>query len=76
MDVICKKDKYRVIKSLYDNYNRNACNLLTYKVQVKCLFFWTTIAEFKEFEYDIDPEFCEQEAIELFDKIINPYGRI
>ena len=46
------------------------------KVQVKVWFFWITIKEFRELEYDDDFEFCRNEAIELYHKIVNPYGKI
>ena len=48
----------------------------TYKVQVKVLWFWITIKEFEVYSYDEDEEFCLLEAKELYNKIVNPYGRL
>lgn len=52
-----------------------AVEVKTYKVQVKVLWFWITIKEFKSYVYDEDEEFCLLEAKELYNKIVNPYGR-
>lgn len=47
----------------------------TYKVQIKVLWFWITIKEFEAYSYDEDEEFCLLEAKELYNKIVNPYGK-
>lgn len=44
-----------------------------FKVQVKKSFLWITIKEFEETDED-DVEFCKREAVELYNKIVNPYG--
>lgn len=76
MNILKQIGKYRVI-SITDNSDEYAyCYVMNYKVQVKVLFFWITIKEFKETEYDDSDEFCRNEAIELFNKIVNPYGKI
>lgn len=64
------KKEYRVIKiTEYQDTDRGkiVCGI-KYIVQVKSIFIWTDIKEFEGFD-----EFVEIEAIELFDKIVNPY---
>ena len=76
MDVIIGNQNYRVTINKTDCYEDIPCYLLSFKVQVKVFWFWITIKEFKEGEYDDDVEFCKNEAIELYNKIVNPYGTI
>ena len=76
MNIIIKNKKYRMIsikKSHYKNINSSS---ISFKVQVKILGFWITIKEFITGVYDNEEEFCKNEAIELYNKIVNPYGRI
>lgn len=60
---------YRVIKITYDNVTHpvDYCKVI---IQIKLFFLWMDI---KTIYYEEDSEFTEQEAIELFDKIVNPY---
>ena len=72
--IIKANNKYRVIevKRLDDKepfYNS------VYKVQVKKFLFWITIKEFEQTVYDESAEFCCNEAEELYNNIVNPYGR-
>lgn len=76
MSVIISNDKYRVTIDKCGVYDDEPAYILTFKVQVKVWFFWITIKEFRELEYDDDFEFCRNEAIELYYKIVNPYGKI
>ena len=76
MSVIISNDKYRVTIGKCDAYDDEPVYILTFKVQVKVWFFWITIKEFRELEYDDDANFCKREAIELYHKIVNPYGKI
>lgn len=84
MNKICEDSlygkNYRLIeKSIFiDDFNDVALwsvEVKTYKVQVKVLWFWITIKEFEVYSYDEDEEFCLLEAKELYNKIVNPYGR-
>lgn len=71
--------KYRNLRVAVYNIKRYLDNprcILSYKVQIKFLFFWITIKDFTEEIYDEDSNFCKQEAIELFNNIINPYGKL
>lgn len=47
----------------------------SYKVQIKICFIWITIKCFNRNEFYNDIEFCKLEAKELYNKIVNPYGR-
>lgn len=76
MNVVISNKQYRVIVTHKGCYEDKPCYILSYKVQVKVLFFWITIKEFEEGVYDNDSEFCRSEAIELYNKIVNPYGTI
>lgn len=46
-----------------------------YRVKVKFLFFWVTVKTFTIGRYSIDACFCFRECEELYDKIVNPYGK-
>lgn len=64
------KKEYRVIKiTEYQDTDRGkiVCDI-KYIVQVRNVFIWVDIKEFEGFD-----ELIEIEAIELFDKIVNPY---
>lgn len=74
MDII-KNKKYRVVVNCNNNKNIFSCNVI-YKVQVKIFLFWINIKTFEKGIYDDDAEFCKNEAIELYNKIINPYGKL
>ena len=74
MNVVIGDERYRVIATHKDYYEDILFYILNYKVQVRVWFFWITIKEFKEGVYDDDSEFCKCEAIELYNKIVNPYG--
>ena len=76
MDIIIGNEKYRVILTRKGCYEDKPCCLLSYKVQVKVWFFWITIKEFEEGVYDEDFKFCKNEAVELYNKIVNPYGTV
>lgn len=77
MKIIVRNNKYRVTVSKYGAYDDDIpYYILSFKVQVKVLFFWITIKEFHELDYDDDANFCKYESIELYNKIINPYGTI
>lgn len=76
MSVIISNDKYRVTIGKCGVYDDKPAYIVTFKVQVKVWFFWITIKEFRELEYDDDFKFCRNEAIELYHKIVNPYGKI
>lgn len=76
MDVVIGNEQYRVIVVHKFCYKNKPCYILSYKVQVKILFFWITIKEFKKGIYDDDSKFCKSEAVELYNKIVNPYGAI
>lgn len=84
MNKICEdslygKDYRLIEKSIFINDFENvtlwSVEVKTYKVQVKVLWFWITIKEFEVYSYDEDEEFCLLEAKELYNKIVNPYGR-
>lgn len=84
MNKICEdslygKDYRLIEKSVVINDFENVAlwsvEVKTYKVQVKVLWFWITIKEFEVYSYDEDEEFCLLEAKELYNKIVNPYGR-
>lgn len=76
MKVIISDDvkPYRVIVTQVSVSEDVPCYALCYKVQVQIQLFWITIKEFEEGIYDNDSEFCKREAVELYNKIINPYG--
>ena len=76
MKIILTNGKHRVIISKCGVYNDSPCYILTFKVQVRILFFWVTVKEFRELDYDDDANFCRSEAIELYNKIVNPYGTV
>lgn len=76
MNVIISNECYRVVSTYKGCYEDIPCYILSYKVQVKVWFFWITIKEFEEGVYDEDYEFCRREAVELYNKIVNPYGTI
>lgn len=76
MDVVIGNERYRVIITHKDCYEGKPCYMLSYKIQVKVWFFWITIKEFEEGVYDEDSNFCKCEAVELYNKIVNPYGTI
>lgn len=76
MKVIISDDvkPYRVIVTQVNVSKDVPCYALCYKVQVQIWLFWITIKEFEEGIYDNDSEFCKREAVELYNKIVNPYG--
>lgn len=76
MKVIISDDvkPYRVIVTQVSVGKNVPCYALCYKVQVQIWLFWITIKEFEEGIYDSDSEFCKREAVELYNKIVNPYG--
>lgn len=74
MNVIIGDDRYRVIAKPIATYEDIPCYVIGYRVQVKVLWFWITIKAFDEEDYDNDADFCKREAIELYNKIVNPYG--
>lgn len=76
MKIIVKYRNLRVAVYKIKRYLDNPRCILSYKVQIKFLFFWITIKDFTEEIYDEDSNFCKQEAIELFNNIINPYGKL
>lgn len=76
MNVIIADDRYRVIAKPIDTYEDIPCYVIGYIVQVKVLWFWITIKAFDERDYDNDADFCKREAIELYNKIVNPYGTV
>lgn len=76
MNIIIGNEKYRVVSVKKDCYENIPCYMLSFKVQVKVFWFWITIKEFAEGEYDDNIEFCKNEAIELYNKIVNPYGTV
>ena len=76
MKTIVKYRNLRVTVYKIKRYLDNPRCILSYKVQIKVLFFWITIKDFTEEIYDEDSNFCKQEAIELFNNIINPYGKL
>jgi hypothetical protein len=78
MKKIIGNKKYRVISTdilvhLDYGYGDFAVIETVFKVQVKKSFLWITIKEFGETDED-DVEFCKREAVELYNKIVNPYG--
>ena len=78
MKKIIGKKKYRVIYtdilvSLDYGYGDFGMIKTVFKIQVKKSFLWITIKEFEETDED-DVEFCKREAVELYNKIVNPYG--
>ena len=76
MNVIIADDRYRVIAKPMPTYEDIPCYVIGYRVQVKFLWFWITIKAFDEGDYDNDAYFCKCEAIELYNKIVNPYGTV
>ena len=60
MGVIISNDKYRVTIGKCDAYDDIPAYIVTFKVQVKVWFFWITIKEFRELEYDDDFEFTKE----------------
>lgn len=78
MKKIIGNKKYRVISTdtlvrLDYGYGDFGMIKIVFKVQVKKSFLWITIKEFEETDED-DVEFCKREAVELYNKIVNPYG--
>lgn len=78
MKKIIGNKKYRVISTdilVRLDYGHGDFGMIktVFKVQVKKSFLWITIKEFKETDED-DVEFCKREAVELYNKIVNPYG--
>ena len=74
MKKIIGNKKYRVISTdilvrLDYGYGDFGMIKTVFKVQVKKSFLWITIKEFEETD-----EFCKREAVELYNKIVNPYG--
>lgn len=65
MEIICSNNDYRIIVDVTSTY------IIIFKVQVKILFFWITIKEFKDFNYEDNAENCRLNAIELYNKLIN-----
>lgn len=76
MDVVISNKRYRVVSTYVSYCEDTPCCILSYKVQIKVLFFWITIKEFEEGIYDDDSKFCKSEAVELYNKIVNPYGTV
>lgn len=79
MNIIINDNKYRVIKTAIAKkidigYGEYIYYVHNYKVQLKVLFFWITIKAFIKGIYDEDADFCKREAVELYNKIVNPYG--
>lgn len=74
MNVIIADDRYRVIAKPIATYEDIPCYVIVYRVQIRVWKFWITIKVFNEGDYDDDAEFCKREAIELYNKIVNPYG--
>lgn len=78
MKKIIGNKKYRVISTdifVHLDYGYGDFGMIktVFKVQVKKSFLWITIKEFEETDED-DVEFCKREAVELYNKIFNPYG--
>lgn len=78
MKKIIGNKKYRVISTdilvrLDYRYGDFGMIKTVFKIQVKKSFLWITIKEFEETDED-DVEFCKREAVELYNKIVNPYG--
>lgn len=78
MKKIIGNKKYRVISTdilVHLDYGYGDFDMIkiVFKVQVKKSFLWITIKEFEETDED-DVEFCKREAVELYNKIVNPYG--
>ena len=78
MKKIIGNKKYRVISTdilvrLDYGYDDFGMIKTVFKVQIKKSFLWITIKEFEETDED-DVEFCKREAVELYNKIVNPYG--
>nr|DAU54574.1 MAG TPA: hypothetical protein [Crassvirales sp.] len=74
MNIIIADDRYRVIAKPIATYEDIPCYVIGYRVQIRVWKFWITIKAFNEGDYDDDAEFCKREAIELYNKIVNPYG--
>ena len=78
MKKIIGNKKYRVISTdilVRLDYEHGDFGMIktVFKVQVKKSFLWITIKEFEETDED-DVEFCKREAVEVYNKIVNPYG--
>lgn len=71
--IISDNNKYRVIKSFVSGPEEYRF-YTAYIVEVKFAFFYVPIKSFLVGVYDEDDEFCKNEAIELYHKIVNPYG--
>lgn len=81
MEIIKQAKDYRVIHRKIINtvdygYGEYTELVDSFEVQIKYVIIWVTIKEFIHGDYDDDIEFCKNEAIELFNKIVNPYGKI
>lgn len=79
MNIIINNEKYRVVEikkqhTIDYGYAELLMSVNSYKVQIQVWLFWITIKEFEEEVYDNDSEFCKREAVELYNKIVNPYG--
>lgn len=75
MEILVSNGQYRVIAKPIATYETIPCYVLGYRVQIKFIWFWVTIKAFDELDYDDDVEFCKREAFELYNKIVNPYGK-
>lgn len=75
MDVIYSNNKFRVATYKCGVYEDIPTYILSFKVQIKILFFWITIKEFRELDYHANPEICKCDAVELYNKIIGCYGK-
>lgn len=76
MDVIYSNNKFRVATYKCGVYEDIPTYILSFKVQIKILFFWITIKEFRELEYHTNPKICKRDAIELYNNITGCYGKL
>lgn len=68
MYIVKRKNNIRLIcavKKLTDHGTNLSVNIVVYRVQIKVLWFWTTIKEFDEDDY------CD--AFECYKYCTNPY---
>lgn len=63
--------EYRDTEVLDMGYGTHAYFVHVYKVQVRYCGFWITIKSFIETDND-DYEYCQREAIDLYNKIVYP----
>lgn len=75
MDVIYSNNKFRVATYKCGVYEDIPTYIFSFKVQIKILFFWITIKEFRELEYHTNPKICKRDAIELYNNITGYYGK-